>query len=211
MKLDIFPSDIVSNLAVVKSPRPDLPGSFAGGLLLIETSSYPAEQVLKAGVSVGGNSLSTFRQMPSYEGGKLDWIGFDDGSRAYPASLGPQRLARGRVGDRYLTEDQISQVGRGFSNVWNPSSKLALPQLGAKLTAAIQARSVARACALGTSSASSTTIKKRFSPATTNVTRTTRTAPRRRCSRTSTIRRAIRGFSGERSAAAFSSSIPTTS
>jgi hypothetical protein len=135
VKLDIFPSDIVSNLAVVKSPRPDLPGSFAGGLLLIETSSYPAEQVLKAGVSVGGNSLSTFRQMPSYEGGRLDWLGFDDGSRAYPASLGPQRLARGRAGDRYLTEDQISQVGRGFSSVWNPSSKLAIPQLGAKLTA----------------------------------------------------------------------------
>lgn len=135
VKLDIFPSDILSNLAVVKTPRPDLPSAFAGGLLLIETSSYPAEQVLKAGVSVGGNSLSTFRQTPSYEGGKLDWIGFDDGSRAYPASLGPQRLARGRAGDRYLTEDQVSQVGRQFSSVWNPSSKLAIPQLGAKLTA----------------------------------------------------------------------------
>jgi len=135
VRLDIFPSDIVSNLAVVKAPRPDLPGAFAGGLLLVETSSYPAEQVLKAGVSIGGNSLSTFRQMPSYEGGKRDWIGFDDGSRAYPASLGPQELARGRVGDRYITEDQVSQVGRQFSRVWNPSSKLAIPQLGAKLTA----------------------------------------------------------------------------
>ncbi len=60
VKLDIFPSDILSNLAVVKSPRPDLPGSFAGGLLLIETSSYPAEQVLKAGVSVGGIRSARF-------------------------------------------------------------------------------------------------------------------------------------------------------
>ena len=52
MKLDIFPTDVVSNLAVVKTPRPDLPGNFAGGLLLIETSSYPRELTLKAGVSL---------------------------------------------------------------------------------------------------------------------------------------------------------------
>ena len=65
--------------------------------------------------------------MPSYDGGKLDWIGFDDGSRALPGSLGAQRLARGREGDRYRTEDQVSQVGRDFSDVWNPSSKLAIP------------------------------------------------------------------------------------
>ncbi|MGB5221335.1 MAG: carboxypeptidase regulatory-like domain-containing protein, partial [Polyangiales bacterium] len=135
VKLDIFPSDIVSNLAVVKAPRPDLPGSFAGGLLQIETDRYPSEQELKVGVSIGGNSLSTFRQMPSYDGGKLDWIGFDDGSRALPGSRGAQRLARGREGDRYRTEDQVSQVGRDFSDVWNPSSKLAIPKLGAKLTA----------------------------------------------------------------------------
>jgi len=135
VKLDIFPSDIVSNLAVVKTPRPDLPGNFAGGLLLIETSSYPREQMVKAGVSIGGNSLSTFRQMPSYEGGKLDWLGFDNGSRAYPASLGPQSLDTGRAGSRYITNDQVSQVGRGFSDVWNPSSKLAIPKLGVKVSA----------------------------------------------------------------------------
>ncbi|MGB9340445.1 MAG: carboxypeptidase regulatory-like domain-containing protein, partial [Polyangiales bacterium] len=75
VKLDIFPSDIVSNLAVVKTPRPDLPGNFAGGLLLINTDSYPAEQMLKVGVSFGINSMSSFRQMPNYAGGKTDFLG----------------------------------------------------------------------------------------------------------------------------------------
>ncbi|MGB5351182.1 MAG: carboxypeptidase regulatory-like domain-containing protein [Polyangiales bacterium] len=134
VKLDIFPTDIVSNLAVVKTPRPDLPGNFAGGLLLIETSSYPAEQVVKAGVKIGGNSMSTFRQMPTYEGGKLDWLGFSRGARQPSPSLGSQRLDRGRSGDRYRTLDQVSQVGRGFSDVWNPKSKLAIPQLGLKVS-----------------------------------------------------------------------------
>jgi hypothetical protein len=126
VKLDIFPADIVSNLAVVKTPRPDLPGNFAGGLLMIETSSYPREQMLKVGVSAGGNSMSTFQQMPTYQGGKRDWLGFDDGSRAAAPSLGSQRLDTGRAGTRYTTNDQVSQVGRGFSSVWNPKSRLAI-------------------------------------------------------------------------------------
>ncbi len=72
VKLDIFPSDIVSNLAVVKTPRPDLPGNFAGGLLLIETSSFPQDFMLKAGASIGANTMSTFQDMPTYSGGKRD-------------------------------------------------------------------------------------------------------------------------------------------
>ena len=135
VKLDIFPADIVSNLAVVKTPRPDLPGNFAGGLLMIETSSYPREQMLKVGVSAGGNSMSTFQQMPTYQGGKRDWLGFDDGSRAAAPSLGSQRLDTGRAGTRYTTNDQVSQVGRGFSSVWNPKSRLAIPKLGLKVSA----------------------------------------------------------------------------
>ncbi len=135
VQLDIFPADIVSNLAVVKTPRPDLPGNFAGGLLMIETSSYPRDQMLKAGVSVGGNSLSTFRQTPTYDGGRRDWIGYDDGIRGLPSSVGAQRLDTGRPGSRYITNDQVSQVGRDFSDVWNPETKLAIPKLGIKMSA----------------------------------------------------------------------------
>lgn len=134
VKLDIFPTDIVSNLAVVKTPRPDLPGNFAGGLLMIETSSYPREQMVKAGMSVGVNSMSTFRQMPTYDGGKLDALGFDDGSRAPSPALGNQRLDRARTG-RYITQDQVDQVGRGFSSAWNPQTRLAVPKLGLKVSA----------------------------------------------------------------------------
>jgi hypothetical protein len=134
VRLDIFPTDIVSNLAVVKVPRPDLPGAFAGGLLMIDTTKYPRELDIKASGSLGFNSLSTFQDMPTYRGGKRDWIGFDDGTRALPASLGGQRLDVGRAGDgsRYQTRDQVAQVGRQFPNIWNPSSKTAIPTLDLK-------------------------------------------------------------------------------
>lgn len=132
VKLDIFPADIVSNLAVVKVPRPDLPGAFAGGLLLIDTTKYPRELEIKVGASVGANSLSTFRDMPSYQGGRRDWLGFDDGSRARPGSVGADRLDVGRPPDRYISRDQVAQVGRQFPNIWNPQKRLAVPKLGLK-------------------------------------------------------------------------------
>lgn len=134
VKLDIFPSDIVSNLAVVKTPRPDLPGNFAGGLLLINTDSYPAEQMLKVGVSFGINSMSSFRQMPNYAGGKTDFLGYDDGTRALPGAVGDD-LLRVRRDGRYRSRDQTSQVGRDFPNIWNPNRRTAFPKLGLKLNA----------------------------------------------------------------------------
>jgi len=134
VRLDIFPTAIVSNLSVVKVPRPDLIGSFAGGLLLIDTNKYPRDLTIKVGGSVGVNSLSTFQQMPTYQGGRRDWIGFDDGSRTLPNAVGNNRLDVGRGGDgsRYQSRDQVAEVGRQFENVWNPKQKLAIPQLNIK-------------------------------------------------------------------------------
>jgi outer membrane receptor protein involved in Fe transport len=137
VNLDIFPADVVSNLAVVKTPRPDLPGNFAGGLLLIETSSYPRDFMLKAGASFGANTLSTFQQMPTREGGRLDFVGYDDGTRALPPALGSQRLSIDRSGTasgRYQSFDQLAQVGRAFPDAWNPRSAKALPQMNLKVS-----------------------------------------------------------------------------
>ncbi len=134
VRLDIFPTDIVANLAVVKSPVPSLPGSFAGGLLLIDTTNYPRDFTLKVGGSMGVNSLSTFRQTPSYNGGKRDWIGYDDGTRALPAAVGNQRLDVGTAGSgtRYQSLDQVNEVGRQFPNNWNSGFRTALPKIGIK-------------------------------------------------------------------------------
>ena len=134
VKLDIFPTDIVSNLSIIKVPRPDLPGNFAGGLLNIQTSAYPNEQMVKVGVGIGFNSLSAFKDMPSYQGGKRDWLGFDDGTRALPDAVGNNRLRTER-GGRYQTPDQTAQVGRAFSNIWNPKTRTAAPKLGLKASA----------------------------------------------------------------------------
>ena len=114
VRLDIFPTAIVSNLSVVKVPRPDLIGSFAGGLLLIDTNKYPRDLTIKVGGSVGVNSLSTFQQMPTYQGGRRDWIGFDDGSRTASRT---RSATTASMSDAEGTEAAISRVTRSLKSV----------------------------------------------------------------------------------------------
>ena len=54
--------------------------------------------MLEVGLSTGFNTQSTFRQVLSHEGGKYDWLGFDDGTRALPEVLDGKRLVQGRPG-----------------------------------------------------------------------------------------------------------------
>lgn len=57
--LDLFPSDIVSNLTVSKTFTPDLPGNSAGGAINIMTNTFPEEWILEVGVKTGFNDRAT--------------------------------------------------------------------------------------------------------------------------------------------------------
>ncbi|MEZ4288732.1 MAG: carboxypeptidase regulatory-like domain-containing protein [Polyangiales bacterium] len=129
IKLDIFPTDIVSNLAVAKTARPDLPGDFAGGALQIETASFPLKLEINAGVSLGVNSNATFQQVPTYHGGRLDFLGFDDGTRQLPSTVGDNRLAISRNGP-YQSFDDLTPIANSFPNYWSRHYKTAIPKLG---------------------------------------------------------------------------------
>src|SRR4029078_5703887 len=85
--LDLFPAALITNLTIHKTFSPDMPGNFAGGALGIETRNYPTRFLFKARVGFAGNTASTFHRLNGQSGGSLDMLGFDDGSRALPASI----------------------------------------------------------------------------------------------------------------------------
>ncbi len=134
VKLDRFPSDIVSNLGVVKVPRPDLPGNFAGGLVRIQTENYPRELELKGGIGLGANSMSTFQDMPTYQGSKTDWLGYDNGVRALPSAVGNQKLEPARRGEDGYTSAEVAEISKSFPDIWNPKQRLAMPKMGMNFT-----------------------------------------------------------------------------
>lgn len=85
--MNLLPSRIIDKIMVYKSPRADLFGDFAGAAIKVYTKDALAVKHLDVGLRVGYTSGSTFEQQKTYKGGKLDWLGMDDGTRALPSSV----------------------------------------------------------------------------------------------------------------------------
>lgn len=87
VQMDVFPTALVDNITVYKTFSPDLPGDFTGGVVDIVTKSFPEKRNFQVGGKWGYNTATTFKKnYILYKGGKLDWLGFDDGTRKLPFS-----------------------------------------------------------------------------------------------------------------------------
>ena len=62
---------------------------------------------------------STDNPFLSYRGGKTDWLGFDDGTRAMPDEI---RDIDVRLDRTNFTPDERRELTRSFSNIWNPTT-----------------------------------------------------------------------------------------
>lgn len=86
IQMDIFPTNIIDNIIVYKSFSADLPADFTGGVVDIELKDFPEEKQGNISIGMGYNPNYHFNEnYLTYEGGSLDFLGFDDGTRAIPA------------------------------------------------------------------------------------------------------------------------------
>lgn len=87
LQIDLFPTSIVDNLVVHKSFSAELPADFTGGIVNIEIKDFPEEKKGSISFGMGYNPGSHFNEnFLAYEGGKTDFLGFDDGTRAIPTT-----------------------------------------------------------------------------------------------------------------------------
>ena len=85
LQMDIFPTSLIDNMIVSKSFTADLPADFTGGIVNVETKDFPDEKIMDVSFGIGFNPSMHFNSdYLSYEGGKTDFLGFDDGTRALP-------------------------------------------------------------------------------------------------------------------------------
>jgi TonB-dependent receptor len=121
VQMDLFPTSLIENITVVKSFSPELPGSFTGGLVNIETRDFPEEFTLQFSTSLGFNPQSNLRHdFLTYEGGKTDGLGFDDGSRSAPSAT------NGYIPSRYesaTANQELSAITRSFNKTMTPETK----------------------------------------------------------------------------------------
>ncbi len=86
VQLDVFPSNLISNLIVYKTFSPELPGSFTGGYVNIETKDFPDNFTFKASAVVGYNTQSSLRDdFQTYKGGENELLAFGSNGREIPS------------------------------------------------------------------------------------------------------------------------------
>ncbi len=87
IQMDIFPRSIIDNILVNKSFSADLPADFTGGMININLKDFPETKEGGISMDAGYNPGAHFNNdFLSYEGGKTDFLGFDDGTRDIPAT-----------------------------------------------------------------------------------------------------------------------------
>ncbi|WP_345079770.1 TonB-dependent receptor [Nemorincola caseinilytica] len=118
---DLFPSGMIENIVVNKAATPDLPGEFAGGLIQVNTKDVPSKNFMSFQVGSGANMQTVGQDFAHYNGGKLDWLGIDDGTRALPSSV-PDK-----DNFRKLTKAQRIEISKGLENNWGYEMRSGAP------------------------------------------------------------------------------------
>lgn len=125
LQIDIFPTTLLDNMIVYKSAIAELPADFTGGVVNIETKSFPDERKLDISLGMSYNPSMHFNNdYLYYKGGKTDWLGFDDGTRELP---------KGAVGPKIPTpisgasSNEINYFVNSYKNQLNAVKGSALP------------------------------------------------------------------------------------
>jgi outer membrane receptor for ferrienterochelin and colicin len=124
---DLFPSQIIDNIIINKAFVPELPGEWAGGLIQVNTKDIPSKNFFNVQLGTSVNSLITGKDFFKDKGGKTDWLGLDDGTRALP--------------NGYTTKSNFdtsslaakTALGKTMPNNWAPVLTTAKPNISAQM------------------------------------------------------------------------------
>lgn len=125
---DIFPAAMLDNITILKTATPDLPADFAGGVIQINTRAIPEENTQSVAISGGYNTITTFKNSYTYKGGKYDFLGIDDGTRALPHDMPKTDDFRG------FTTTEKADVAKLMKNDWALQNTKAAPNYSLQYT-----------------------------------------------------------------------------
>ncbi len=87
IQMDIFPTNIVDNIQVVKTFTANYPADFTGGVVNIITKNFPNKESYSVSLSAEYMPKMHFNSnYLTYKGSKTDILGFDNGKRNMPVS-----------------------------------------------------------------------------------------------------------------------------
>lgn len=108
---DLIPSGMIDNILIYRSPAPELPADFAGGVVDITTRQSLPEKQLELSASIHHRQGTTFENQHYTESGSnTDKFGFDDGSRGIPFGFPIDDLALIKPNRATLRERQLNGI-----------------------------------------------------------------------------------------------------
>lgn len=133
--LDLFPTALLESVTIQKTYSPDMPGEFGGGVVRLQTRSFPREFEASTSLSLGLVGGTTFREIQTFQGGKFDFLGIDDGTRALPpeveeAGADRQISLKNPTNERGYTQEELEEFGESMPRTWGLESGRALPNIG---------------------------------------------------------------------------------
>ena len=132
---DIIPSGQIDNILIYKSPAPELPADFAGAMINIKTRSLVDKNSIAFSYSYGYHQGTTGKDFYTYQGGKTDWLGFDNGTRGVPGIVPPTEEYK-KLFDQTNADkiNQINSISKSFNTIMTPMKKIASPDADFQLS-----------------------------------------------------------------------------
>src|SRR5210317_235765 len=120
LQMDIFPTNILQNIVVLKSLTSDLSADFAGGLVNIELVDFPTRKTLNISSSLSYTPGMHLVEGLGYKGSATDFLGFDAGFRSNPL---PSQYIFGGIPNAALDDPITTELTQRFSPVLQAQSR----------------------------------------------------------------------------------------
>ena len=123
IQMDLFPTNILDNVIVLKSASAEYPADFTGGIVNIVTKDFPTRPEYTLSLGSGYNPDMHFNDnYLTSTGSDTDFLGFDDGTRDLPInryqpipSTSENRLLLNTLTDRFQKELAAKQEMSGMN------------------------------------------------------------------------------------------------
>lgn len=132
--MDLFPASLLDNVVIQKTWSPDLPGDFGGASVQLTTRDIPEKTIVSLSGGAGYREGTTGRDGLVYDGGRLDFLGIDDGGRDLPDLIdnmaGSQKIVRKsplQPNGPGFTDDVYNRLARSFNPQWGVAPRSQSP------------------------------------------------------------------------------------
>lgn len=119
---DIIPAGLIDRVLIFKTPSPELPGDFAGGMVKVFTTSLTDKNQISVSLQTSSREFTTGTDFNFNKASTTDKFGYDDGSRSIPKSI-PDYISS--KDPNY--KSHINDWSKSFGNDWIVNTKKTSP------------------------------------------------------------------------------------